>query len=542
MVFRSVAFFMRLRLLTVYLPRCVAFISPRLATRCIQSDPYGVLKYGEPDHLPLHQARLLLNSLASLANEDPYFRSEDWGKRAITGLARSELKDDIVALIKNPDRHVHLSTLVLEALDGSQLVDVIAPELSAIVENTSAAYVERVHAAEALIGSDVDVNWPAVVASLQTKKSLADRRLALEIIALARGVGFAASQMADAILSYKRLPRRPVEVSVTINAAGDDDDEPYVSGMVYGITRKISPTQSGEILDEIVTHIQRLEKPAYWRPGYELSSSIQQLLEKAIEQDSVPSAGRVWSWLRLTKGEQGHSSKRNHPIRDWLMQNPQLRREIQKIAFSEGSSDGGPWMAIVHDLPTVNPGLALTVTDITELLNEVGSKDEIGNFGIELWSALVQSQQSAGGMPEEIRNAADIGRQRHSVLDQQWRNIIAPPKRDWRKEEQERKTDREQKRTRKFGRHRASFLPIKHKIASGEEIGALKQIANAYLGRYSDLNDEAEPDARVREWLGDELTGAALEGFVSALLRTDMPSARQIAETHAEGKEWNVEA
>jgi hypothetical protein len=208
----------------------LAHFSPRLAPRCIQADPYGVLRYGEPDRLPLDQARLLLRSLASLANEDPYFRNEDWGRRAISGLARPELKDEVVAIIKSPDRHVHLSTLILEALGASQLTQAIAQELLTIVKDSEAAYVERTHAAEALVTSSVDIDWPAVIETFQTGND--DKRLILEIIALTRGEGLSGRQIADAILAY----RKP---SGHHTAEEDSDDEPYVSGMVYGITRRI---------------------------------------------------------------------------------------------------------------------------------------------------------------------------------------------------------------------------------------------------------------------------------------------------------------
>jgi hypothetical protein len=165
----------------------LAHFSPRLAPRCIRTDPYGVLRYGESDQLPLDQARLLLNSLASLANEDPYFRSEDWGRRAISGLARPELKDEVVRLIKSPDRHIHLSTLILEALGGSPLTQAIAQELVAIVKDYKAAYVERSHAAEALVGRNVDIDWLALTEELQSSNKADDKRLTLEIIALTRG-------------------------------------------------------------------------------------------------------------------------------------------------------------------------------------------------------------------------------------------------------------------------------------------------------------------------------------------------------------------
>lgn len=513
----------------------LAHFSPRFAPRCIRSDPYGVLRYGEPNRLPLDQARLLLSSLTSLADEDPYFRSEDWGRRAVSGLARRELKDEIVALIKSPDRHVHLSTLILEALGESTLTKTIAQELLAIVENSTAAYVERSHAAEALIRGAVDINWPAVAERLRTRSETGDNRLTLEIIALTCGEGFSGVQIADAILAYKKPSRQTA-------TEDESDDEPYVSGMVWGIQRRVSPRKSREILDGIVSRIKDQRKPAHWRPGYELANSVHELIERAVEHNHVPSPEQAWSWLKLTEADRGHSSKSGDRIHSWLTQNPNLRREIQKVAFGNASNDGGPWMAIVHDLPSTNRTLALSTTDVVELLIEVGAKDSLGNFDVELWTALIQSQRNTDGVSQEIQTAADVGIHRHSVLKQQWSRIMSPPTRDWRREEEQRRQDHEKKRARKFAKHRASFLPAKDRIASGEELGALKQIANAYLGRYYDLNEEASPDGRVREWLGNELASAALEGFVRALSRNDIPTAEQIAETRAEGKEWNVEA
>jgi hypothetical protein len=514
----------------------LAHFSPRLASRCIKSDPYGVLRYGEPDRLPLDQARLLLNSLASLAKEDPYFRNEDWGKRAISGLARPELKDEVIALIKNPERHVHLSTLILESLGKSPLTNAISEELLAIVENPSSAYVERSHSAEALIDNDVIIDWPEVTSGLQARRESGDKRLALEIIALTHGTSFPNKQIAEAIVDYRKPSRNTSQ-------DGDSDHEPYVLGMVYGIAKRISPRRAQGILDEIASYIKQLKKTSpNWHAGYELRSGIHQLLEKVIADDQLPSPEQVWSWLKLTEGETGYSSQRTEPVYDWLMQNIGLRREIQRIAFSDATRDDGSWMAIVHDLPTANRALSLSMSDAVDLLIEIGSRVTLGNLDIDLWSALIQSQRLASGISEEIREAAEIGMQRHVVLERQWNDITSPPKRDWQKEERERKADRDQKRARRFAKHRASFWPIRQRIASGEAIEALKQIANAYLGRYNDLDREAEPAQRVRDWLGNELATDALVGFVSALTRTDMPTPQQIAETHAENKEWNFES
>jgi hypothetical protein len=512
----------------------LAHFSPHLASRCIKVDPYGVLRYGDPDRLPIGQARLLLSSLASLANEDPYFRSEDWGKRAVFGLARKELKDEVVAIITQQNRHVHLSMLILEALQGSPLTKIIDRELLAIVENACAAYAERSGAAEALIQSGADIDWPAETGILQDRGKTSDKRLTLETIALVSGVGFTGEQIAKAILNYEPLSRSEEEED-------DIHGEPHVSGMTYGISQTISPKLSGVVLDEIAKHLERQSKSSGWRPGYELSSAINQLLERAVEDSDIPSPTRVWSWLKLTETETGHSSDRKQPVSDWLAQNRDLRRQIQGNVLNASQEADGPWLAIVHDLPIANRSLVLSSADTADFLIEIGSKENLTDFDITLWTDLVRSQQSLDGIPDEVRSAASLGIQHHSILTERWEQIIAPPKRNWRKEEQNRKAQREAERAKRYAEHRAIYLPRIKGIASGEDIGSLSQIAKAYLGRFMDLDSGSSPDERVRTWLGKELADAALSGFVATLARTDLPSANKIAETHIEGKYWYIE-
>jgi hypothetical protein len=65
-------------------------------------------------------------------------------------------------------------------------------------------------------------------------------------------------------------------------------------------------------------------------------------------------------------------------------------------------------------------------------------------------------------------------------------------------------------------------------------------LANAYLNRYYDLHEDS-PVSRLKGWVGDDLAEAALQGFVNLLSRADLPTAKQIAETHAERKLFNAE-
>ena len=82
---------------------------------------------------------------------------------------------------------------------------------------------------------------------------------------------------------------------------------------------------------------------------------------------------------------------------------------------------------------------------------------------------------------------------------------------------------------------------MREEIASGKALSTLYRFAGAYLDRYSDLHHTGGPIERLREWIGGDLTEAALSGFVAALNRSDLPTARAIGDIHAEGKTFFAE-
>ena len=233
----------------------LAHFAPRLAEASIRIDPFGALRYGDPERLPLPQARLLLQSLNNLAKEDPYFRSEDWGRHAITGLARPELKSEILDILKRPDRHVHLSSIVLEALAGSPLTRELATELSQIIEDEKSAYIERRGAADALAIANVPVDWPALVRALRAKGDSSSKRLAVEFIGKHDAVAFTSADVADAILDFHG-----------IFTGGRESNR--VLGADHGIPDRLSPEQAGDVLDEIVKRVAEKQVSPNWRMGY----------------------------------------------------------------------------------------------------------------------------------------------------------------------------------------------------------------------------------------------------------------------------------
>jgi hypothetical protein len=505
----------------------LAFFNDSVADRCIRNDPYGVLRYGEPARLSIDRARLLLRCLALLANEDPYFRSEDWGRRAVAGLARSELKDEIVDLIKRPDRHIHLSTLILEALQGSALTDEIVPELVSLVQDSKSAYVERCNAAEALIKSKVEIEWNNTLEFLQANNSGENKRLILEIISHDGGKHFTDAQIADAILAYQ-------------NPSSDEEDEAHVSGMDYVLVKNLTPSRNAAVLDCIAERLIAARRPRYHPIGNELSTTMHRLAAKALDGGANPDATHLWAWLKSMNGAQGYSTHERDRVRNYLTEHDTLRRDIQRLAFVSDDT-GEAWMAIVHDLPQASSALSVSLDDTIIFVQEIGAKSVLSKTDIDLWASLVRCQQITTGLPNELQGHVNVCIERHDELLKQWNELTAPPKRDWQKENEQREERQRSKRIRLFEAQRATFRPTIEDIRSGSQFGVLHTMAIGYLNRYNDLNHEALPVARLQEWLGDDLTSAALAGFVAFLCRNDLPTAQQIAESHAEGKHWNAE-
>ena len=508
----------------------LAYFSPRIASRCILSDPYGVLRYGETSRLSTDLAQLLLRSLQTMADEDPYFRSEDWGAQAIAGLARPELKEEIIALITRPKRHFHLSMLMLEALHGSNLTDAILPELLGIVKDPAAAYAERSSAVTAILHRNLDVDWVSIILELRGRRGRQEDRLALELIASTDGAGLTAEQIADTIIEYLQV------------FSENRERESYVSGVDRKLVPKLSGELCAEILDVFVLRLEASGKPRHWRAGLEFSSLLYAMIAKVTSGERSPNARRLWSWLKQLEDERSYHREDKKSIAAYLEENRALRREVQRVAIRDTSAGEDPWMTIVHTLPVTSSALDLTAQDTIEFLRDIADKSELTKQDVDEWFALVRYKQFGSGFNDEIKRVAQLGLDRHPALKKVWDEFLSSPVPDWKKEQEQRERRYREKQLLRFKAHRAIFAPHIEAIRSGKDLGALANLAAAYLGRSTDFDRDAMPADKLREWLGEELAEAALAGFVAVLTRDDLPTARQVSELHADDREYNFEA
>jgi hypothetical protein len=504
----------------------LGYFSPSVRERCIDADPYGFLRYGETTSLSAQSARHLLNTLAKLAEDDPYFRSEDWSVRSVRGLAQPELKSEIVALITSRNRHVQLSALVLESLTGSPLTAEILPELVKLMKDARAPFVERSRASEALAKSGLAIDWRQLVRELLAQKKHDSWRLAAETIGDVGPEKFPAEMIAD--------------VLIALNGINESERrETRVVGADYTLIRCTSAELAQSVLDRIAVAIEAKRHLRHWRPGRSITSAIERLIETAINGPPIEPR-RFWSWVRHLGNRFTHQEQADR-IRDYLLANPEFRRQVQRLVLYDETVDGGPWMAIVHELPNSLAGLSLSIEDAICFLREIADTKELTTYQSTVWNDLVQATWRRNQRQENLQRVIDQSIRQHERLGSVFEAIKRPPERDYEAEHRKRQQQYESKQQAKYRQHRAGFEKELPKIASGQQIGALISLAQGYLGRFSDLRDHNNPRDRLVEWVGEEVADAACQGFVATLTRDDLPDLSKICSIRIEGKHWTIE-
>lgn len=506
----------------------LAHFNSDVAEQVIEADPFGVLRYGDADRLTPLQGAAMLRSLQQLSVDHPYFRSGDWNRYSARGLAQASLADQVRALALDPKTPYQLRTVLMDALKDSPAAALIKADLRKSLmadSKRSLGRDARGHIADILIAlQDPADDWAAVVDKLSRRKSSVSRYLAVDIV---NGVGAAAfppSVIARVVLAHAgRLPGLP-------NMSGRTD----VTGPIFTLARQIPVAQIDGVLDAYIA-LSPSDKPTDWNVEYALNDFIATLVARRLE-GAPPDPLDLLRWIRIQTGSHMGSEKRN-AIRDWLQDHADVRQAIQHhVLFVEKDDDevwGRAW-----SLNRLEAGLMPFGDDVVALLDSPHltplTKPEVKRK----WRDVVQLAVSAGGLPDAVSVKASAQAFGHADLEAFLGKLRTPEPPAWEAKEAKRKAAELARRTREWAKHRETYLGRIDQTRAGE-LSGIHQPALAYIGHYFEFNDAADRHDRIRQWLGEDLLAAALEGFEAVLHRNDLPGSQQIGESYAESRTWN---
>ncbi len=509
----------------------MAHFNGTLARHCIEADPYAVLRYGDAETLSLDQARALLSALKKLSEDDPYFRSEDWGRHPISGLTRVELRDEVLSVIETPQRHAQLRVLLLEDIAGTALAMDIAPALHSIMFDRRRNVQERSAAAEALYATGVRSDWETVIRRLLGVNDPDSARLAFETLRRLGLFGVPECTAIDTVLAYFGLPSNL-----------KSQEHRYLPDNLFsGLDAK--PLASW--LDRLVDIARPMLEKADFEAKWYVTRLVRRIAATVLEGDPAIRPDRIWNWIEWLDRHRAHGDHANKRLVAVFRENRNLRAALLQHVLLTPCAEN-TWMA-GHRLGDTGLELYPTPEDLAGVLRALRAQTGDDGIDLETWRGLLLHGRTADGLAASVRKAAveaaDGDPELLSLIDE----MSERPAAAWEAEQAERETKQMARREAvcRFHRHRLDERAVE--VAAGD-VHLLELPACIYLDRTVALDAlfhfeaEAPPKERLRAFLGDELADRVMSGFVAVLGRDDLPPASRIVEVHCENESCVAEA
>ena len=481
-----------------------------LALNVIAHDPMGVIEYGDGDALGLEEAGALLSALHVLALRDSGFR--EWKRYSIGSVLREELLPSIQVLITDPSVPFGLRSMLLEALGGSRLAEQLAPELRCLMLDTGEVYALRFHATKAMFALD-DEDWEAHAGQLRDDGNLESARLAVEIAASLDDFPISDALLIELIRRCSNAPGR-LDISFRRLAEALPDE------------------RLASFLDAFVPVLVDLRGQSN-RLHSESADLGARLIFRCLDGGAAEPL-RVWRWLSFFDRTHGSGHGAHRDVHDHLRSDDRLRRAIQTHVLLTEPSDEDLWVRHWR-LTRRSPGLWLTQEDAVILLGVLYEGDPRDRRWRDVLRLVRVGGEEGSAIRERAKNFVANRADMIAWIDRQ----AQPRPAKWQIIEIKTARRRQTKNAVQWSDLRRSYGPFKDRMRAGE-LSCVLDPARVYLGVIRDIGDGLQPHDRLVTWLGEDLAGAAEDGFVAFLNSESSPTAREVAESYAQDRSWNA--
>lgn len=517
-----------LRGLAAWLPR---FSPAWLGPAIIETEPYAVLRYGDPDNLSAAQGEAMLDSLEKLIAFDPYFLAGDWGRNSAKGLVQPALTEKVRHILTDGNATYQMRSIVFDALHKASGHFPFTSELEAITLDTSRLEGERSGALNVLIARNAKPNWHGLIAALLDHGDTKSTEMAIRTIAKLGPGNFSAKFIVRAIVADAQL--RSAESRAAM----------MTIGTMSHFESSIPDNLVEPLLDELAAQLAPMRDPKRWwqhdnHPGWrEVSSLAAFLIRRQLELTSASlTPEKLFGWMCALMQEHDRDRDDKKVIAEFFKNDDQLRRGIQRLALFGGGTQT-EFHANHWHLSRLSHGLLPTAEDAKLHLAELVARNDPADQ--HWWFALLNQLRGEDRLiPKPVQKMA---RPFAGDAPDLLRFLRCKPERtpqdEWTKKHHRSMRERERRKQQNWQKARINFAAHADDVRAGE-LRWMSNPAKAYLGMFSDLKAE-EPLDRLVEWLGDDVANDVLQGFESALHRQDLPTPEQVANSYAESKYWH---
>lgn len=460
---------------------------PFLTQSIIEADPLGLVEYGDADALTASHASQLLAALRRIAEENPFHY--DWGFPSARSLFQPTFIPAIRREITSSEAPFALRRYLIRAAKGAMVAPSIEAELRGMLLDPDEVYGIRADAAETLVGHMGKEDWKSTIRTLAGMGDEDSARLGIEILT---EIG---CHIADDTIIIDLI-------EATILA------EEWIVGILYPLETALPDDRLDGILDGLAGVASKLEdtNDGGRRLG-SLTDFAYSLLARRLELGGAD-ATNIWGWLAPFEVTYGYRENVRTTIHNWFVNNPEIRRDIQRLVVVEESGDRSVWHR-VFELGRRSSGLHPSAADLAALLALL---DPV-NHSDEGWRELV----TLAPLDDDVQAAVRPFLAARPELAKWMDEIANPQPAQWQLDEDDRKRKQRRATENRIEEIRNHYLQHIDQVRSGTP-ELLNRPAAAYMNRYSDLDGDLGPNARVVQWLGNEIAAAVREGFEAYLV------------------------
>jgi predicted NACHT family NTPase len=488
---------------------------PERANDLIETDPYGVLTYGDAASLSPSACACLIRALDRLSNENPWFRSGNWQAKAIAGLARKDMVGEFRAILSNHASGFGIRSVVVDALALGTPLPEMLPDLEAVVRRPASPYAERAHALDALLRLGPEGKTALRGVYPQLSKSANDIRLRVEVLLALYGDPYGAT---DAITLIS-------DVFESGDLAG--------SGTLWALHDHLPLADLPQILDGI--DFPDREGGGFDRRRWEVASLYAHLLVRAWEVPGTVDPERVLSWLRKRAAFKDGEG-RTRGLRAKMQATPERLAEIARRFFRTVPVDEQRWYAFNKFREAIL--FEINTDALLDLLMEelgaaaAGSGRQLLLFEFALALCIHATQPHADDVFTRLWSLADADGRLTDILA---RGTVTNLPDNYLSRLPRRHRDEGAARD----KQRQDFDQDAALIKSGAHAGWLAHLGRIYFALYSGTDRNATPHARLATWLGEERREATLEALTASLSRNDLPCFADVMAMTAEHKRYD---
>ena len=499
----------------------LATISSEYFHVSVPYDPYGILVYGDVAYIPFSQKRSLLENLAELAQEDPWFR-EDWSSHYLAGLSGQEMATSFINVLQDDSSSLHLKSIILDAIiEGPELPD-LKETLEGIILNTHRHIDERYLALDAILKAVPSVTESAVnLYEKICRKEQGNTKLKMKFVA-----------------RFYRFLGPGAVCSILMEIAGSSKDLPF--GVLRNLALQIPVRDIPCIMDFFSFHSLNFRYPEN-RNEILVRSFISKLLNHYLSSDCNKNSYSLWKWLSsFYEAFHRAAGTDEKGIRRWLENNKPFVLGMFFCQFSQ-LNENAECYYFLHVFRRATSHVIRADEFVQFVYNailcRVGKASTKVNTLYEscLKEIFYSEELIANGFFERFYAFAD----KHKYLRPLRTRASLCELGGWQQRDSIRSLQREQQKRKRWILNKKLLLKEIDAIERGIHLNYLKFLAGLYFGHAQDDDENLLPRQRLKKLVGEKIYLATLKGFKAFLQKADLPSPRQIAKVAVQNKYYS---